>query len=88
MKKERRTKWRLRSCAEFLASEKAATNEYPCEMRCYVDQGYRFKDGWGNMLEYECINDGKDYILFSTGSDGIPYTDDDIYTGKHNSSYD
>lgn len=84
MKKERITKWRLRSCAEFLASEKAAVNEYPYELRCYIDQGYRLKDGWGNVFEYECIDDGKDYILFSIGSDGIPYTDDDVYPKKYN----
>ncbi|MGH1385260.1 type II secretion system protein GspG [Kordia sp.] len=87
MKKERVTKWRLRSCAKFLASEKAAVNEYPYELRCYIDQGYRLKDGWGNVFEYECIDDGKDYVLFSVGSDGIPYTDDDICPKKYDSTY-
>ena len=83
LKKARITKWRLKWCAEFLAFEKVETNEYPYNMRCYVDRGYRFIDGNGNPLHYECIDDGKDYVLFSVGDDGIPYTEDDIYAEKH-----
>jgi len=45
LKKERRTKWRLYACAEFLASEKASVNQYPYDLRCYIDQGNRLKDG-------------------------------------------
>lgn len=28
---------------------------------------------------YKVIRDGKNYLLFSVGSDGIPFTEDDIY---------
>ncbi|WP_298520463.1 hypothetical protein [uncultured Kordia sp.] len=87
LKKERRTKWRLYRCAEFLASEKTSVDEYPYSLRCYVDKGFRIKDGWGNVFKYECIDDGKDYILFSVGKDGIPYTDDDMHAKKHQPRY-
>lgn len=83
MKRDRATTGRLYWIANFLAEEKAATNEYPYDLECYE---YRTIDGWKNQLIYECIDDGKDYALFSTGKDGIPYTEDDIHAEKHDFS--
>lgn len=86
LKKERRTKWRLYHCAKFLAIEKANTNTYPHSLRCLVDNDCRIEDGNGNLFKYESIDDGKDYVLFSVGNDGIPYTEDDIYAKKYDLS--
>ena len=86
MKKERATSGRLYWVSYFLAVENNATGEYPYDLQCYQDRGYRTKDGQGNTLIYECIDDGKDYILFSVGKDGIPYTDDDVHAKKHSRS--
>lgn len=35
------------------------------------------EDGWGR--EYHYTKMGDQYVLFSNGSDGKPFTDDDIY---------
>lgn len=88
LKKERRTKWRLYHCSKFLAIEKAATNTYPHSLRCLVDNDYKIEDGNGNLFKYESINDGEDYVLFSVGQDGIPYTEDDVHATKYDLSND
>ncbi|WP_430408674.1 hypothetical protein [Kordia sp.] len=80
MKRDRGTNRSLYWIAKFLAKEKAATNAYPYDLTCYE---YRADDGWKNLLIYECIDDGKDYILFSAGKDHIPYTEDDVYAKKY-----
>jgi len=87
MKKERRNTNRLFWNAVLLSHEKEDTNEYPYDLECFKENN-RFDieniqvDIWGNPFFYERINDGKDYILFSRGKDGIPFTKDDIYTEK------
>lgn len=86
MQKERRTKGRLFLNSLLLASEKEKTTKYPFDLRYFKNNRFDVKnihkDGWGNPLFYERINDGKDYILFSKGKDGIPFTKDDIHTKK------
>lgn len=38
-----------------------------------------FKSKTPRLFYYELINDGKNYYLFSSGIDGIPFTEDDIH---------
>lgn len=86
MKKERRTNSRLYLNALLLAYELEDTNEYPFDLECFKDNRFDVKkvsvDSWGNAFFYESFNDGKDYVLFSKGKDGIPFTDDDVHHEK------
>ncbi|WP_046758159.1 type II secretion system protein GspG [Kordia jejudonensis] len=77
----------LFTCTVLLILEKEDTNEYPFDIECFRHEN-RFNtkdvvtDAWGNTFFYEHINDGKDFVIFSKGKDGIAFTDDDIYTKK------
>lgn len=38
-------------------------------------------DAWGNPLAYYQTDDGKGFMLYSNGEDGMPETEDDIMVG-------
>jgi hypothetical protein len=78
--------------AVLLAYEKGDVNEYPYDLNCFIYNRFDVEntliDSWGNPFFYERIDNGQDYILFSKGKDGIPFTDDDIHTVKPRWSQD
>ena len=85
MKRERSTKGKLYWYTVLLNYEKLDTSEYPFDLECFhstnrLDIDNIVTDSWGNTFFYESFDDGKDYLLFSKGKDGIPFTEDDIHT--------
>ena len=45
-----------------------------------TNQKHVFVDPWGRRYSYRRLDEG--FELFSNGSDGVPYTNDDIYPGR------
>ena len=89
--RERITQESLTALVAVLEHYRAGRGEYPVNLRDLIrergDTGLNLLDGMGENLSgaepvlfyYERINGGKNYLLFSRGRDGIPFTPDDIH---------
>jgi len=81
--KEKMTLDSLYTVRALLYFEKEGANEYPIDIECFryqnqFDVKNVLTDSWGNTFHYGVLDNGKDYILFSKGKDGIAFTEDDI----------
>tara|TARA_R110002049_G_scaffold146495_2_gene309166 strand:- start:1060 stop:1530 length:471 start_codon:yes stop_codon:yes gene_type:complete len=80
--KESRTKEKLTEISQILEKEKVVLGSYPKELKLIIRNNPLRKsitmDYWENEFQYELYNDGESYILFSSGKDRNPNTDDDI----------
>ncbi|WP_282044321.1 type II secretion system protein GspG [Winogradskyella flava] len=79
---EKRTKDKLLEVAEILEREKKTIGIYPYALTQIIRNNPLYqditKDSWGNEFHYTTSGNGETYLLFSSGKDGIPNTDDDI----------
>ena len=80
--KEAKTRVKLTKISEILEKEKDVLGAYPKDLKMIIRNNPLrkniTKDYWNNKFLYKLSRDGKSYILFSLGKDGIPNTYDDI----------
>jgi general secretion pathway protein G len=78
----------LRSISTMLDIQYLRQGRYPAEERFAFWMAATFKenhagdlalDHWGNPYVYTVIDQGKGYILRSTGADGLAETEDDMW---------
>ena len=79
---ENSTKEKLIEIAKILEEEKEVLGMYPKELMVIIRNNPLrqniTKDYWDNEFQYKLSSDGKSYVLFSSGKDGTPNTNDDL----------
>ena len=79
---KKKTIEKITAIQELLDEEKKVFEIYPKKLKVIIRNNPLRKgllqDGWGNDFKYEPLNDGKSFLLFSVGKDGVTNTEDDI----------
>lgn len=92
LQKKKTTVTKIYAIMSLLYCEKFATDgEYPYDLECFRDDQFddknRLIDSWGNPFYYELFDNGKEYLLLSSGKDGILFTEDDINSDLYKFRY-